>query len=136
MLESTLSELEASALARIHAAASPEELEPVRIEVLGRKGTLAAISKDFGKLSADDRAKFGKLLNSAKKQLESALESRQSEFEKAALDARLQSEWLDLTEPAPGPRPGSLLTASSQSSRRWASVGCPRINPASAGIGG
>ncbi|MEO8657609.1 MAG: phenylalanine--tRNA ligase subunit alpha [Bryobacteraceae bacterium] len=108
MLESTLSELEASALARIHAAASPEQLEPVRIEVLGRKGTLAAISKDFGKLSADDRAKFGKLLNSAKKALESALESRQSEFEKAALDARLQSEWLDLTEPAPGPRPGSL----------------------------
>ena len=66
MLEVTLSELESSTLARIHAATSPEQLEPVRIEVLGRKGTLAAISKDMGKLTAEQKASIGKLLNSAK----------------------------------------------------------------------
>jgi len=108
MLEATLSELEASTLARIHAAAAPDQLEPVRVEVLGRKGTLAAISKDMGKLAPEERARVGKLLNAAKQSLEAALEARKSEFEKAALEARLQAEWLDLTEPAPGPRPGSL----------------------------
>jgi phenylalanyl-tRNA synthetase alpha chain len=108
MLEATLSELEASTLARIHAATAPDQLEPVRIEVLGRKGTLAAISKDMGKLSPDERARVGKLLNSAKQSLETALEARKSEFDRASLEARLASEWVDLTEPAPGPRPGSL----------------------------
>lgn len=108
MLEATLSELEASTLARIHAATAPDQLEPVRIEVLGRKGTLAVISKDMGKLAPEERSRVGKLLNAAKQSLEAALEARKSEFDKAALEARLQAEWLDLTEPAPGPRPGSL----------------------------
>lgn len=108
MLEATLSELEASTLARIHAASAAEQLEPVRIEVLGRKGTLAAISKDMGKLAPEDRARVGKLLNAAKQSLEAALEARKAEFDSAALEARLASEWVDLTEPAAGIRPGSL----------------------------
>ena len=52
MLEQHLSELHSGALARIAAAASPEQLEAVRVEVLGRKGTLAQISKEMGKLAA------------------------------------------------------------------------------------
>lgn len=108
MLEATLTELEASTLARIHAATAPDQLEPVRIEVLGRKGTLAVISKDMGKLAPEERSRIGKLLNATKQSLEAALETRKSEFDKASLEARLQAEWLDLTEPAPGPRPGSL----------------------------
>jgi|HigsolmetaAR201D_1030396.scaffolds.fasta_scaffold10258_4 phenylalanyl-tRNA synthetase, alpha subunit len=108
MLESTLSELEASALARINAATSPDQLEPVRIEVLGRKGALAQISKDMGKLAPEERARVGKLLNAAKQTLEQALDRRKAEFDAMALQARLESEWVDLTEPAPAPRPGSL----------------------------
>src|SRR4051812_7856911 len=108
MLETSLAELQTVALDRIRAARSAEELEPVRIESLGRKGSLAQISKDLGKLPPDQRAQAGKLLNAAKQALESAIEARQQEFAKAALDARLQAEWIDLTLPAPGLRPGSL----------------------------
>ena len=46
-----------SALARMEAAASAEELETVRVEVLGRKGVLAQLGKDIGKLSPEDRDK-------------------------------------------------------------------------------
>jgi len=108
MLETTLSEMEASALARIEAAAAPEELEPVRVEVLGRKGALALISKDMGKLPPEERARAGKRLNAVKQALEAAIEAKRARFEEAALGARLESEWLDLTLPAPGPRSGSL----------------------------
>jgi phenylalanyl-tRNA synthetase alpha chain len=108
MLEQVLSELESGALARIAAAVSPEELEPVRVEVLGRKGTLAQISKDLGKIPPEERARAGKLLNAAKQALESALESRQREFAETAMRARLDAEWLDLTLPPPGPRRGHL----------------------------
>ena len=108
MLEQQLSDLESGALSRILSAASPQELEPVRIEVLGRKGSLAQISKDMGKIAPDERARIGKLLNAAKQTLEEALESRQREFADTALRAKLDAEWLDLTLPAPGPQIGHL----------------------------
>ena len=108
MLEESLVALQSLALARIEQAASSEGLEAVRVEVLGRKGTLAQISKDMGKLAPEERARAGKLLNAAKQAIESALETRKSAFDGMAMRARLDAEWLDLTLPAPGPRPGSL----------------------------
>lgn len=108
MLEQQLSDLESAALARIQGARSPQDLEPVRIEVLGRKGLLAQVSKDMGKLAPEDRARIGKLLNTAKQKLESAFESRQRQFDEESLAARLNAEWLDLTLPASGPQMGHL----------------------------
>ncbi|MDQ1473723.1 MAG: phenylalanyl-tRNA synthetase alpha chain, partial [Bryobacterales bacterium] len=97
-----------SALARITASSTAEELESVRVEVLGRKGVLAQLSKDMGKLSAEERAARGKFINTAKQSLEGAYEQLKSRFESEALANRLDAEWLDLTVPAPGVRPGSL----------------------------
>ncbi|MBI4875380.1 MAG: phenylalanine--tRNA ligase subunit alpha [Acidobacteria bacterium] len=108
MLESRLAQLEASALKRIRAALTAEELEAARVEALGRKGALAQASKEMGKLAPEERAAAGKRLNAAKQALETAFEARQAEFAEQALQARLDAEWLDLTLPAPGVRPGSL----------------------------
>jgi phenylalanyl-tRNA synthetase alpha chain len=108
MVETHLQELAAGARERIASASTPEQLEAVRVEVLGRKGSLARISKDMGKLAPAARAATGKLLNAAKSEIEAALEKRAAEFEAAALEARLDAEWLDVTLPAPGPRPGRL----------------------------
>jgi phenylalanyl-tRNA synthetase alpha chain len=107
-MQDSLGGIRESALARIRAASTAGELEPVRIEILGRKGLLTQFSKEMGKLQPEERAASGKLLNSVKQELEAALEAKKAEFEAAALSARLDAEWLDLTLPAPGPRPGSL----------------------------
>jgi phenylalanyl-tRNA synthetase alpha chain len=108
MLDKQISELQAGALRRMAAAQSPDEIESVRVDVLGRKGALAQFSKDMGKLAPEERARVGKLLNAAKQALEEAFERRKQEFDAAALRERLDAEWLDLTLPAPGPRAGSL----------------------------
>ena len=108
MLEQTIEELASGSLTRIASAASPEELEAVRVQVLGRKGSLDQFFKQMGKLSPDERARAGKLLNGAKQALEAAVEDRKRGFEDAALRARLEAEWVDLTIPAPGPRRGHL----------------------------
>ena len=108
MLEQQLPDLESAALARIHAAVSPQELEQVRIDILGRKGALAQAGKEMGKLPPEDKARIGKLLNAAKQALESAFAARLSEFDAEALRLRLNSEWVDLTLPAPPPPMGHL----------------------------
>jgi phenylalanyl-tRNA synthetase alpha chain len=83
-------------------------LEAVRVDALGRKGPLAQAGKEMGKLPPAERASFGKLLNSARQNLEQALAARQQILADEALRKRLDSEWLDVTLPAPGPRRGHL----------------------------
>jgi phenylalanyl-tRNA synthetase alpha chain len=108
VLTDQITQLQTAALARIEDAKSMEALEAVRVDVLGRKGTLGQFSKEFGKLPPQERAAAGKALNAAKEALESAFEARKHSFDTEALNARLASEWIDLTLPATGPRPGSL----------------------------
>lgn len=108
MADSRLEELRRSTLAAFASAVSLEELEKARVDALGRKGTLAQISKEFGKIAPEERAQLGKLLNSVKQDLESEYESKKKRFEQAELTERLASEWIDVTLPAPGLRPGSL----------------------------
>jgi phenylalanyl-tRNA synthetase alpha chain len=108
MPEAELEELRRATLAAFASASGAEELEEARVQALGRKGALATISKTFGKLSPEDRARLGKLLNSVKKDLETEYESKKRRFEDTALQERLKREWIDVTLPAPGIRPGSL----------------------------
>jgi phenylalanyl-tRNA synthetase alpha chain len=108
MLDESIQELASRSLARIAAAMSAEELEAVRVDAVGRKGALAEISKGMGKLLPEERKRIGQVLNAAKQQLEAALDARKQEFDEAALRARLDAEWVDLTLPAPGPRRGHL----------------------------
>ena len=107
-LEGTISELLATSLFSLASASTLDDIEAIRVEALGRKGKLAEVSKEFGKLPPEERARVGKLLNSVKQDLESKIDARKAALEDAALNARLDSEWIDLTAPAPGPRPGSL----------------------------
>jgi phenylalanyl-tRNA synthetase alpha chain len=108
MLEQQLSELQSGSLARIASAHTAEELEQVRIDVLGRKGSLAQVSKEMGKVPPAGRAAVGKLLNAAKQAVEAALEAKQQSFADQALRARLDAEWIDLTLPPPPPPMGHM----------------------------
>ncbi|MDP9052837.1 MAG: phenylalanine--tRNA ligase subunit alpha [Acidobacteriota bacterium] len=103
-----MQQLVESARARIESASTAEELEAVRVEILGRKGLLAQFGKDMGKLSPDERAARGKFINGAKQSLEDAFLSRKSAFDNASMSKRLDAEWLDLTVPSSGVKPGSL----------------------------
>ena len=108
MLDDSIKELQTSTLTRIEAAKTPDELEAVRVDVLGRKGTLAEISKGMGKLSVEEKKAVGQSLNAAKQTLEAAYEARKQKFETDELNKRLDAEWIDLTLPAPPPKRGHL----------------------------
>lgn len=108
MLDAQLEELRRATLAGFASAASREELEQVRVEALGRKGALAQISREFGRLAPEERARVGKVLNAVKEDLEAEYETKKRRFEQSELVERLAKECVDVTLPAPGVRPGSL----------------------------
>ena len=109
IIEDSLKEISSKAQAAIAAAATPDALEMVRVEYLGRNGSLAGLSKEMKSLKPEEKASAGKLLNQVKNSLEQDFETRKAAFDKALLDARLATEWIDLTlPPATGPKPGSL----------------------------
>lgn len=108
MLDSTLADIESRALAAIEAAPDAAVLEQVRVEFLGRKGALTLAAKDLPSLPPEDRARVGRLLNTVRQTLEQRFQQKSAWFEDLALRARLDAEWLDLTLPAPGVRPGAL----------------------------
>ncbi|HUI53688.1 MAG TPA: phenylalanine--tRNA ligase subunit alpha [Bryobacteraceae bacterium] len=108
MLDQSIQEVESRSLARIAAAATADDLEAARVEALGRKGPLAQIGKEMGTLAPEERARIGKLLNTARQAIEAALAAKTQQLNEAQLRTRLDAEWLDLTLPAPGPRRGHL----------------------------
>ena len=107
-VEENISSLHQAALLQLETASTLDAVEAVRVEFLGRKGKLAEISKEFGKLAPEERARIGKVLNAVKQDLEGKEEAKKSALDSIALDKRLASEWVDLTAPAPGVVPGSL----------------------------
>ncbi len=88
-----------NALAKISAAASTADLEQVRIDVLGKKGTLTVLLRGMGQIPAEERGAVGKALNLVRDEVESALADRKDALSAIELEARLNAEVLDITLP-------------------------------------
>ena len=74
-------------------------MDALRVKYLGKKGALTAVLKQMGGLSAEERPIIGQLANEVREALTTALEQEQKRIEKAALDARLELEQVDVTIP-------------------------------------
>ncbi|WP_257254365.1 MULTISPECIES: phenylalanine--tRNA ligase subunit alpha [unclassified Endozoicomonas] len=96
-LEALVSPIVVSALAEVESAANAADLDQVRVRFLGKKGELTQLLKGLGKLSPEERPKAGGFINEAKQQVQAALDVKRDGLDKAALEARLTSETIDVT---------------------------------------
>jgi phenylalanyl-tRNA synthetase alpha chain len=103
-----ISELRAKYLEQIGAAQDAAALESVRLAALGKKGEIALKMRELGQMSPEDRKAAGPVLNGLKSEIDAALKARKAALDDAALDARLQSEWLDVTLPGRPRRMGTI----------------------------
>jgi phenylalanyl-tRNA synthetase alpha chain len=103
-----LEKLVQEAVTAIEAAADLQQLDQVRVHYLGRKGLMTAQLKALGQLPADERAAAGQAVNKAKTKIQSRLEERHEDLSRAAIEARLLSETIDVTLPGRGEQPGGL----------------------------
>jgi len=104
----SLSALVAQSLAELSAAADLAQLDEIRVRVLGKKGLLTEQLKSLGGLPASERPAAGQRINEAKARIQAALDARQAELEKAALDRELAAGAIDVTAPGRGQAGGGL----------------------------
>lgn len=96
------------ALAELAAAETESALEQLRVQYLGKKGRLTELLKGLGKLSAEERPAAGAAINEAKERLQQEFNDKRDQLSRAALEAKLASERIDVTLPGRGQRIGSI----------------------------
>jgi phenylalanyl-tRNA synthetase alpha chain len=92
-------QLEQQILAAVGTAADEAALEAVRVAALGKSGSITALLKTLGTLSPEERKLQGPLINGLKDRVNAALAERRESFKAAALQARLNTESIDVTLP-------------------------------------
>lgn len=103
-----LASLNTQALSAIDAAATLDALDAIRIDLLGKQGSISALLKTLGQMSPEERQTRGAAINSLREMVTSAITAKKAALDAAALDARLATERLDMTLPAPDALQGSV----------------------------
>ena len=103
-----LTVLEAELMAGVSAAPDLAALDEVRVQALGKAGSVSALLKGMGALSPDERRLQGPLVNGLRDRVQAALAARKAGLEDAELDRKLAAEAVDLSLPPPPRRKGSV----------------------------
>ena len=93
---------------------SLNELEQLRVAVLGKKGSLTGLLRGMGQVDPALRPMVGQWINQAREELEGSLSAREEALRSDALRKRLLDEAIDVTQPGLLPRagvrhPGSMV---------------------------
>ena len=100
--------LQTETLAAIAAADSLDALETVRIEALGKQGRVSALLKTLGGMTPEERQVQGPVINGLRESVTAAIAAKKDALDGEALNARLATETLDMTLPAPDAPRGSI----------------------------
>ena len=86
-------------LIKIKEANSLDNLENLRVQVLGKKGSITSLMKQLGSLEPDKRREAGQILNSLQKNIIESIDNKKSSLEETYLNEKLKNEALDITLP-------------------------------------
>jgi phenylalanyl-tRNA synthetase alpha chain len=117
-----LTQLRAEGEGAIRAAGSTDELEELRVRLLGRKSELTATLRSIGELPPDQRGPVGKSANEVRQALEALLFERTEELRGGGADRRLAQDRIDVTLPGDPPQPAGRLHLVSQIRRQMEDV--------------
>lgn len=92
----------------IAAADTLEEIEAVRVAASGKSGSITGLLKTLGGMSPKQRQSEGPRIHALREAVTEAIAARKATLERAALDARLAAETLDMTLPADAPLAGTV----------------------------
>jgi phenylalanyl-tRNA synthetase alpha chain len=92
-------QLEKDLLTAVASAKDEAALEAVRISALGKNGSVSALLKTLGTMTPDERKLQGPIINGLKDRVTTAIATAKDAFSLATLNARLNTETVDVTLP-------------------------------------
>ncbi len=98
-MQEQLKSLQAEAQAKFLEAKNLVELNECRVAYLGKKGSFTAVMKEMGKLTPEERPKFGQMVNEVRDALEGLFAEQVEKLSAAEMNLRLAKERIDITLP-------------------------------------
>ncbi len=98
----------AAANLEIVACDNLEDLDQIRVRLLGKKGEITNQLKNLGQMDPEARRAAGAVINLAKEKLSSALDARRDELQAVQLAQQLAAQAIDVTLPGRGQITGGL----------------------------
>ncbi len=98
----------AEGLKAISEAKTLEDIEKLRIELLGKKGKVAALMQEMKNLSNEERPAFGKAVNELKTLVEKSISEKITLFREAKMEEELKSQKIDISLDADHANVGQL----------------------------
>ena len=98
-MQDELKSIEEEVIRCLAEATTLDALADLRVKVTGKKGSLTAIMRMMGKIPPEERPAMGKLANTVRANVDAAIQQRQMDLEKKALEKRMQAEAADVTLP-------------------------------------
>jgi len=98
-MKEMLERIREESLKAIREAADLSALDALRVQYLGKKGSLSGVLKQLGSLSAEERPKVGEMANRIRAGIEEELKARAEALQNALLERKLREEALDVTIP-------------------------------------
>lgn len=98
-MKEKVAQLKEQAQSSIENAVSLQELEEIRVKLLGKKGELTEISKGMKNLSPEERPALGQLVNETRDFINKMLDEKNSSLKEKEKHERLEKEVLDITLP-------------------------------------
>ncbi len=92
----------------IACASTLNELNDVKVRFLGKSGELTAILKGLKDVPPAEKPAFGKLVNEGRQKIEGIISDKELSLKEFEKKHRLESERIDVTEPAKKNKVGSL----------------------------
>ena len=105
-IKEKLDEIRGRAMQLLANASGSQEVEELRVKLLGKKGELTSVLKLMGTLPAEERPKMGQLANEVRAEIEKGLNETREKLAAKAMDARLERERIDVTLPGHDPNLG------------------------------
>lgn len=100
MIQEDLERIRQEARQQLEKAVSSDDINRIKVNMLGKKGQLTSILKGMKDVAKEDRPKVGQLVNETREKIETALLQAQTEIEQKAQAERLKAETIDITLPS------------------------------------
>lgn len=98
-MKEKLSQIRENVLAQINDSKVIDQLNDIKVGILGKKGELTQVLKGMKDVSKEDRPKIGQLVNDTRVAIETALDEKMKVLAKKQQEERLEKEVIDVTLP-------------------------------------